>query len=1240
MPRKSKGGKRQERKKGQADEEVPKAKTTKTEEDGPSYHDVIQAFYRILDQITEQGNTTTINNSVLEAALDLVKAPFGLVGEVDPDGTFKVVAVLEKGKPMFDEPIHDRLMARGMPFRGYLAKILNEGDPRIENEPGKGTLAAASDLLKGHPMFEFPIANLLFVPFKVMGSIVGAIILGNKPGGFTENDKALMFELARMTSIGRSKILALSAAMRNTTDGIALMDRNGVLSMVNPAMEQMFHYTASELEGRSLLGIFLDPDTGSPLGEAIAGAVMNGTWGGEALGLRRDGTMFPVHMTVTVIEEETAPRTGFMLMARDITNEKEVADRAKLYLETADVILLALDLDGKVTMINKKGEEVLGRTRGDVVGKDWFGGFVPEAHRSQAHKDFEKIFESSLRGAVGPMGAPPARQLDGTVKGFDMAKTGHKEAYLEGNLYPIVDSHGRERTIQWGYALLKNYKGLVVGALLSGSDITEQRTVEERLRASENLYKTILKLSPDAIIMSDVNGVIQDVSQRAIEIYGTEDPYDMIGKSSFDFIHPDDKDKALRGLQRTMKEGSVKANFQLRRKTGAYYPAELTTTIVKDQEGRITGFLGIVKDLSERELAATRLKEAKERFQNVFENSPVGIMRIGLTDKKPIMANKVAAEQMGYTTVQEFLDKFELDGLMPEKRVAVLVERIKRQGHLKDYEMEYNKADGTKTTVLLNATLTPEADFIDIFGIDISKAKEMESKLNEVERAFGGILDATFLGFTRFNIKDGKLSYANKRLAKRFGYNTVEEFLENMTSRDMFTDAQRMEIKAKLLKDGVLPNYETEVRTKDGTKLWALTYSRLDKATGYIDVMSIDITKMKEAEERSREAEQMYKALFDTIPTGVVKIDMATSKMTMANEAVASMFGYGSIPEFIEAFHKNEVFWPGVKKIMASLEERGTLTSEEHSFPRKDATRGFIEITATLDREKGEATFFAVDVSQSKALENRLREAEQLYRHLFDNTPVGVSRIRIADFTIVLANRAILDILGASSIDEMNIPANKMNFYPMDMVEEGIEQLKTMGAESGVELEVTRVDGGKRVVLVYVTLDTTGEYMDNVVMDITRLKEAESRLNEAESTYWQMFKASTVGQARVAMEDGKVQVCNEAFARMLGYQSVEQLVREFDLGKHLKDMDLWATKVASKAAGGKGVGWLPSPSSPPSPGAKAQDARTVLIGFIPGVRVPMVRKDGKELTAVVSGVVYMGRGFMDLTFIDTNLIGP
>ena len=174
--------------------------------------------------------------------------------------------------------------------------------------------------------------------------------------------------------------------------------------------------------------------------------------------------------------------------------------------------------------------------------------------------------------------------------------------------------------------------------------------------------------------------------------------------------------------------------------------------------------------------------------------------------------------------------------------------------------------------------------------------------------------------------------------------------------------------------------------------------------------------------------------------------------------------------------------------------------------------------------------------------------------------------------------------------------------------------------------------------MLFRSLDSTGENLDNVLMDITRLKEAEARLSEAMGSYWQMFKASTVGQARIGVEDGKVSVCNEAFARLLGYGSVEQVVKGFELERHVKDLELWKRKVASREGGGKGVGWLPASSAPPSVGTTNMDAKSVLIGFIPGITIPMVRKDGKDLSVQVSGVIYMGKGYLDLTFIDLKTV--
>jgi PAS domain S-box-containing protein len=1130
---------------------------------------VIQAFYRVMDQITDQADSTSINNTVLDAASEITQATFGMIGEMDSDGSFQVVGITEKGKPLLGSPTHDDLKQKGIPFRGKFVNFMGRDKPHYVNGPLTDGENPFKALLDGHPFGKFEISNILVAPFKVLGKVQGAMLLANKPGGFSDNDASMMEELARLASSGRSKILALSAALRNTSDGIALMDRNSVLSMVNPALENMFLYTASELEGRSLLGIFLDPDTGSPLGEAIAGAVMNGTWSGEALGLRRDGTMFPAHLTVTAVEESTAPRTGFMLMVRDITIEKEAQEKARFYLETAEVMLVALDLEGRVTMINRKCEEVLGRFRGDVVGRDLFENCVPEAHREKARRTFDLIFDAPTQGPMGPVP-------------FPRSGARRKEPMVEGLSFPILDSRGTERMVLWTHAPLKNHKGLVIGVLLSGSDVTEQRHIEEKLRASEEIYKAILRSSPDAITLTDLKGVITDCSTKALELFGGSDPFELIGKNSFELIAPEEHAKAIRGLERTLKDGTMRTSYHLVRKDGTVYPSELSTTVILDQSGNPSHFLGIIRDMSEKEMADSMLKEAEARYKTIFETSPVGIVRMRLEDGKPILANQMAAQNLGYRDVEALLDQAAVNPVIPHETVNIMLERLKRNGQLKDYEVEFKKVDGTQSRLLFNATITPGADYLDLFGLDITKVKLMESKLHEAERAFGGIMDATFLGFARFNIKDGRLTFANTRLAKRFGYETVEDFLKNVTSRDMFSDAQRMEIRERLIKDGVLPDFETQVRMRDGTKNWALTYSRLDKATGNVDVMTIDITRVKQAEQRLLEAEKTYKELFDSIPTAIAKIELATGKLIMANEAAAKMLGYSSVSELKDAFHNNKKLGPRFMSIQPLIEKDGIVKNQEYEVPRKDGTMARLLVTAIRSQENGLVTFFATDITESKSLENRLRDTEQLYRHLFENTPIGVSRLKLSNLEVIVANNAMLDIAGVISLDELSSLMKGHSFYPKEKTLLRVEELKGLGSMSNIEMEIRRPDGSKRIILVYATIDPTAGFLDSVVMDITRLKEAEARLSEAEGTYWQMFKASTVGQARIGLSDGKVQVCNEAFARMLGYGDSASLIDQFSVQAHVTDMDLWEKRVANNESDGKGVGWLPSPSNPPS----------------------------------------------------------
>ncbi|NYT19176.1 MAG: response regulator [Methanosarcinales archaeon] len=126
-------------------------------------------------------------------------------------------------------------------------------------------------------------------------------------------------------------------------------------------------------------------------------------------------------------------------------------DQAQNYLDVAGVIVLVLDKDQNVTLVNRKGCEILGRGEDDILGKNWFDSFLlPE--KSDHSK---KIFSSLIKGEVGEF------------------------EYSENS---IVTAEGEERLISWHNSILMDERGNVSGVLSSGEDITERTKTEAALK--------------------------------------------------------------------------------------------------------------------------------------------------------------------------------------------------------------------------------------------------------------------------------------------------------------------------------------------------------------------------------------------------------------------------------------------------------------------------------------------------------------------------------------------------------------------------------------------------------------------------------------------------------------------------------------------------------------------------------------------------------------------------------------
>ncbi len=144
-------------------------------------------------------------------------------------------------------------------------------------------------------------------------------------------------------------------------------------------------------------------------------------------------------------------------MEKELRRER---DRIQKYLDIASVILIVIRSDQKVSLINRKGCEVLGYEEEEVRGRSWFDAFVPERDREEVRAVFEEI----VAGRVGV-----------------------GEHYEN----PILTKDGEERIIEWHNTVLYDREGGVEGTLSSGEDVTERRLAELRLRETAEQLRAL-----------------------------------------------------------------------------------------------------------------------------------------------------------------------------------------------------------------------------------------------------------------------------------------------------------------------------------------------------------------------------------------------------------------------------------------------------------------------------------------------------------------------------------------------------------------------------------------------------------------------------------------------------------------------------------------------------------------------------------------------------------------------------
>ncbi len=376
---------------------------------------------------------------------------------------------------------------------------------------------------------------------------------------------------------------------------------------------------------------------------------------------------------------------------------------AQRYLDIAGVVLVVIDADQKVSLINKKGCEILGCDEKEIVGKNWFDNFIPEKIRDEVKGVFKRLIDGGIEPAE----------------------------FFEN---PVLTRSGEEKIIAWHNTILKDDQGNIQGTLSSGEDITERKRTEDALRENEARYKALFDRSLYCIWVHDFQGRFLDANQAALNLLG----YTREEFISLDFASLLDEEqlhKALKKLEEVRRTGSEKeyAEYRLRRKDGDYVWVEAEAFMIY-RHGKPYAVQGLARDITERKRAEDELRLSEERFRRLAENAIVGLS-LSDSDARLVYVNPATLKMCGYDSLEEIQSR-PIEKLITPETLARVMDAMKEKKRLPYWEIDIVRKDGhirhleaSVSSVNIGGVKLFQSVFI-----DVTERKRIEDELLRAQR--------------------------------------------------------------------------------------------------------------------------------------------------------------------------------------------------------------------------------------------------------------------------------------------------------------------------------------------------------------------------------------------------------------------------------------------------------------------------------------------------------------------------
>ena len=532
------------------------------------------------------------------------------------------------------------------------------------------------------------------------GKIIGLVGIGRE---ITEQKRVM------------ETLTLLSHTVKSIGESISITDLENNLLFVNDAFLKTYGYTEQELIGNSISIVSCDPST--PV-HAILGETMKGGWQGELLNRKKDGTLFPIFLSTSVVYDEKEQPIGLVGVATDITERK----RAEEELQNERNLLRAVidnlpdlfqfkDARGRYLLNNRAHLKSIGmKNQEDTLGKTTFD-FHPKELAEKYYEDEMKIIAT---------GEPMIDKEELVLRHETNELLWHTTSKV-----PLKDSQGK-----------------VTGLIVITRDITERKQAEKALLERDEKLRNIVENSTNLFYSRNIDQVFTYLSPQAKDLFDCEPEEALVPFTDFMADNSINKlgcDLAKKAVHTGVRQEAYELELISRKGRRVWVEIQEAPVVLN---GKTISIVGAATDITERRWAEMALQVSEKKYRDIVTWAPIGIYQSTLSGKL-LSGNSSIADMLGYDNVNELVgcnmwqdiyydekdkERFNTENDPAGKKVT------------SSHETRWKTKNGTAIWVLITIhdvrDKSSEILYYEGFVFDITERKHAEEALRESEERY------------------------------------------------------------------------------------------------------------------------------------------------------------------------------------------------------------------------------------------------------------------------------------------------------------------------------------------------------------------------------------------------------------------------------------------------------------------------------------------------------------------------